>query len=104
MLSDDDGTALGHLRPEFDGVILEWKPFSVQPILVYPLLCKQDKLLFCFACSLFHILRFSWEPTVDSLCVWKTYAWGEIEWNKRGAQMQCGEREREGINKTKLGT
>lgn len=27
---------------------LEWKPFSVKPILVHPLLCKQDKLVFCF--------------------------------------------------------
>lgn len=38
----------GCLRPEFDGVTVEWKPFGVKPILVHPLLRKQDKPLFCF--------------------------------------------------------
>lgn len=39
----------GCLRPEFNGVTVEWKPFGVKPILVHPLLRKQDKPLFCFS-------------------------------------------------------
>lgn len=77
MMTDNDLTRVICLkRPDFDGVTPEWKPFSVKPILVHPVLRKQDKLLFCFACSLFQILRFSCvrEHTVDSLCLRETYA------------------------------
>lgn len=63
----------------FNGVSLEWKPHSIKPILADPLLCKQDKLLFCFTCILRHVLGFScvWAHTVGSLSLWKTCVWRE---------------------------
>lgn len=95
----------GCLRPEFDGVTVEWKPFGVKPILVHPLLRKQDKPLFCFRLQpLSHaqVQQCFLEDTVDGSCLWKAWAWSE-RWLGGGGRggKKWG---RGGATETELGT